>query len=223
MTLYSESFGCIQPWLWPAPLALHLAFFPSVGDKAVQNTHTVDSVHNDQPNYILMSSSWGNVPSLIVTPFIGHFLPPMSPCRPDDSPPPKTDGQIIRTPGVSRNLADAPLMSSHFLVFDVSPSGGHIAASHQKTLQPNRLNVSYWGVIISREIGWKRQAAGSNKRKAAKQEISLWDKSTPCLIKVCKEERMQVMPDILSCEFFWTHEDVYSFILGISHKDSDSS
>lgn len=122
----------LHHWLWLSSRLLEIR--PC-------RAHAVDSVHNDQPNYISMSSSWGNAPSLIVAPFIGHFLPPMS--RPDDSPPPKTDGQITRKPGVSRTLTDASLMSSRFLVFDVSPSGGHIAASHQKTLQPNRLHVSY--------------------------------------------------------------------------------
>lgn len=85
----------------------------SCTDEASCAADSVDSISTDKPNWVLMSTSWGNVPGLIVMAFIGHFLPPMKPsCHVNWMIPPiitesMTDGQISRMPAASRTLAEA--------------------------------------------------------------------------------------------------------------------
>lgn len=105
---------------------------------------SVDSVSTDKPNWVLMSTSWGSVPDLIIMAFIGHFLPLMRPsCHVNwmiprynqildwwtNKPKARSESNSYRS--------HASLMSSLlFQLFDVTPSGEHIAALDQRHYGP---------------------------------------------------------------------------------------
>lgn len=164
-----REYCCIQVWQRPGPLVFHLTLsFPwllqegqKLYSRASCAADSVDSVSTDKSNWVLMSTSRGNVPALIAMTFLGHFLPLMKPsCHVSWMIP--CYNQIhggwtnkLETQGESnscRSLANVfpalPALWCHSL-------RQAYRCLRSKTLQPNRLNVSYWEFIISWKIDFR--------------------------------------------------------------------